>query len=75
MKCKSKDISSANLQKAVQRVIKNVKRTGRRSVLATPIVGFRSHILNNIVENAVKENIVVVTTAGKETLLIVCACM
>ena len=54
------------MKKAVQHVIETVKRTGHRSVLAIPLVGGRSHSFNNIVEDAVKENIVVVTSAGKE---------
>ena len=54
------------MEKAVQHVIEAVKRTGRRSVLSIPLVGVRSHYFNSIVEDAVKENIVVVTSAGKE---------
>ena len=55
-----------NMRKAVQHVIERVKKTGRRLVLAIPLVAGRSHILNNAVEDAVKENIVVVTSAGKK---------
>lgn len=51
--------------RAVQHVIKRVNITGRRSVLAIPLCGRRSPILNNIVKKAVEENIVVVTAAGK----------
>ena len=56
----------ANLVRAVQHVIKRVKTTGRRSVIAVPLLGLRSDILNDVVEEAVKENIVVVTAAGKK---------
>ena len=52
--------------RAVQHVIKRVKTTGCRSVIAVPLVGRRSDILNDVVEEAVKENIVVVTAAGKK---------
>ena len=44
------------------------KKEGRRSVLAIPLVGgksLKSDDLIAVVEEAVKENIVVVTAAGK----------
>ena len=53
---------------AVEYVIKRVKMTGRRSVLAIPLVTDRSPNLSTTVEEAVKENIIVVTPAGKKTL-------
>lgn len=56
----------AIVEKAVQHVIETVKRTGRRSVLSIPLVGARSRYFNSIVKDAVKENIVVVTSAGKQ---------
>ena len=52
--------------KAVQHVTKRVKETGRRSVLAMPLIGAKSTVLNTVVEEAVKENITVVTAAGKK---------
>jgi len=58
-----------NVVKAVQHVIKKAKTTGRRSVLAVPLATLRSNAtlqMNTVVEEAVKENIVVVTSAGKE---------
>lgn len=59
--------------KAVQYVINiassRLKKEGRRSVLAIPLVGgTRSYSLNAIVEKAVKENITVVTSAGKQLI-------
>ena len=73
--------------KAVQYVINiassRLKKEGRRSVLAIPLVGgTRSYSLNAIVEKAVKENITVVTSAGKQliasfhcvSLCVVCLC-
>ena len=49
----------------MQHVIKRVKKTDRRSVLAIPLVGGKSRYFNKVVEQAVKENIIVVTSAGK----------
>ena len=51
---------------AVQHVIKRVKKTGRRSVLAVPLTGGKIKAFNDIVEEATKENITVVTSAGKK---------
>ena len=48
--------------------------TGRRSVLAIPLVGRKSDTLNAAVENAIKKNIVVVTPAGKNKLCM-CVCI
>ena len=58
--------SVLNVVKAVQHVIKRVKETNRRSVLAMPLIGGKSAVFNRIVEEAVKENITVVTSAGKK---------
>ena len=58
----------ANLVKAMQYVIRRVQTTSRRSVIAIPLSGSRSDILNGVVEEAVKENITVVTSAGKKQL-------
>ena len=52
--------------KAVQHVIKRVRTTGRRSVLAVPLIGGKTQTLNDVVEEATKENIIVVTSAGKK---------
>ena len=51
---------------AVKHVIRMVKTTGRRSVLAVPLIGGKSQSLNDAVEEATKENITVVTSAGKK---------
>ena len=51
---------------AVKHVIRMVKTTGRRSVLAAPLIGGKSQSLNDAVEEATKENITVVTSAGKK---------
>ena len=52
----------------MQHVIKRVKTTGRRSVLAVPLLGSKSRVLNDIVKEATEQNIVVVTAAGKKWL-------
>ena len=49
-------------------VIRRVQTTSRRSVIAMPLIGSRSVVLNYLVEAAVKENITVVTSAGKKQL-------
>ena len=51
---------------AVKHVIKRVKTTGCRSVLAVPLIGRKTQPLNDAVEEATKENITVVTSAGKK---------
>ena len=51
---------------AVKHVIKRVKTTGRRSVLAVPLIGRKTQSMNDAVEEATKENITVVTPAGKK---------
>ena len=56
----------ADVIKAVEHVIKRVKRTGRRSVLAIPLASYRSQEMDDAVEAAAKINIVVVTSAGKK---------
>ena len=56
----------AKVIEAVRHVIKRVKRTNRRSVIAMPIIGPKNIAANDVIEEAVKENIVVVTAAGKE---------
>ena len=62
-----------DVARAVWYVVGRARVTGRRSVLAIPIVGERKNvILDNIVNMAVNENIVVVTAAGKK---IVCMTM
>ena len=52
----------------MQYVIRRVQITSRRSVIAMPLIGSRSDILSGVVEAAVKENITVVTSAGKKQL-------
>ena len=49
-------------------MIRTVKKTGRRSILTIPLIGPRLDAFNDVVEDAVKENIVVVTAAGKKLL-------
>ena len=58
--------SVLNVMKAVQHVIKRVNETNHKSVLAMPLISIKSAVFNNIVEEAVKENITVVTPAGKK---------
>ena len=63
--------NAANLVKAIQYVIKKANSTGRRSVIAAPLIAPsliapRSDDLNNAIEEAVKKNIVMVTSAGKK---------
>jgi len=50
-------------------VIESVKRTGRRSVLVIPLAISRSYFWNDVAEEVIKENIVVVTPAGKNIRL------
>ena len=57
--------SLSTVVKAVQHVIKRVKSTGRRSVLAVPLIAVKTQNFNDVVEDATKENIIVVTSAGK----------
>ena len=54
----------------MQFVIKKANNTGRRSVIAMPLVGIKSDVVNDVVEEAVKENVVVVTSAGKKWMFI-----
>ena len=54
-----------NVARAVLHVIRRARVTGRRSVLAMPLVGRRSTIFDSIANMAVNENIVVITAAGK----------
>ena len=56
----------ANAVKAIQFVIKSANSTGRRSVIAAPLIAPRSDDLNNVIGEAVKKNIVMVTAAGKK---------
>ena len=58
--------SLSTVREAVKHVIRMVKSTGRRSVLAVPLIGGRSQSFNDAVEEATKENITVVTSAGKK---------
>jgi len=62
--------SATKAKKAVEHVIELVKTTGRRSVLVVPLAGGSSLTLNRAVEKAVKENIVVVTSAGKKSIML-----
>ena len=54
------------VREAVKHVIKTMKTTGHRSVLAVPMIGRKTQSLNDAVEEATKENITVVTPAGKK---------
>ena len=51
--------------KGIRYVISRKKLTGRRSVIALPIVGPPSKDFDDAAEEAVKENIVLVASAGK----------
>ena len=59
------------LIEAIRFVIKRENNTGRRSVIAISLIGPRSDNFNNAVEEAVKENIVMVTAAGKKQLFLI----
>ena len=52
--------------RGINYVISSAKRTKRRSVIALPLIGPNTGAINDIVEEAVKENIVLVASAGKE---------
>ena len=54
--------------KGIRYVISRTKLTGRRSVIALPIVGSLIPSFDFTAEEAVKENIVLVTSAGKQYL-------
>ena len=56
----------STMVEAVKHVIRMDKTTGRRSVLAVPMIGRKTQPLNDAVEEATKENIIVVTSAGKK---------
>ena len=56
----------STVRDAVKHVIKSVKSTGGRSVLAVPLIGGKSQSFNDAVEEATKESITVVTSAGKK---------
>ena len=51
--------NTADVVKAIQFVIKRANSTGRRSVIAAPLTSNvpRSHDLNNVIEEAVKNNL------------------
>jgi len=51
--------------KGIKYVIDAAKHTGRRSVIALPLAGPPSEAVDQIIEEAVKENIVLVAAAGK----------
>ena len=51
--------------KGIRYVVNRAKLTGRRSVIALPIVGPLTATFNSAAEEAVKENIVLVASAGK----------
>jgi len=54
-----------NLISGIYHVIIRTRLTGRRSVIAIPLVGPRSLSIDMAVENAVNENIVIVAAAGE----------
>ena len=49
-------------------MIKRAMTTGRRSVIAVALLGSKSKGLNDVIEEATKQNITVVTAAGKKWL-------
>jgi len=49
----------------IKYVIDAAKRTGHRSVIALSLVGPPNEAVDQIIEEAVKENIVLVAAAGK----------
>lgn len=57
--------SVTNMVKAIKHVIQRARTTVRRSVLAMPVITPELYALNYIANEAVEENIVVVTAAGK----------
>lgn len=65
-----------NVIKAVQYVIYRAlnKRYWRRTVLVMPIIAFSSIALNAIAEEAIRNNITVITPAGK-TQMVNIACI
>ena len=50
--------------RGIQYVINATKLTGRRSVIALPLIGPHSPAVDDIIEQAVRENIVLVAAAG-----------
>ena len=46
-------------------MMNRTKITGRRSVITLPLVGPKNNIVNNVIERAVIDNIVVVASAGE----------
>ena len=66
LQCQFLATNLSTVVKAVQHVIKRVKTTGRRSVLAVPLIVGKTQTLNDVMEEATKENITVVTSAGKK---------
>ena len=54
--------------KGIRYVISRTKLTRRRSVIALPIVGSFTPSFDLAAEEAIKENIVLVTSAGKQYL-------
>ena len=51
--------------KGIQYVTRRTKLTGRRSVIALPLLGPLTKAVDVDIKKAVKENIVVVASAGK----------
>jgi len=51
--------------KGIKHVIDAAKHTGRRSVIALPLVGPPNEAVDQIIEEAMEENIVLVAAAGK----------
>ena len=45
-------------------MINSTKLTGRRSVIALPLIGPYSPAVDDVIEEAVRENIVLVAAAG-----------
>ena len=52
--------------RGINYVISSAKRTKRRSVIALPLIGPITGAIDDIMEEAVKENIVLVASAGMD---------
>ena len=54
---------------AINRVIQRARQTGRRSVISMSLIGYKTEAVDVAIREAVANNIVVVTAAGKTLLL------
>ena len=53
------------LMMAINRVIQRARQTGRRSVISLSLIGEKDEAVDVVIREAVANNIVVVTAAGK----------